>query len=309
MKKVSHININCSNLYTSIQFYSNLGFQINGNILEEKATKKILLQKKSTFKGEQNPALLLIEYLISNDNGTNTKKIPGIQEGYVPGIARMAIWVLNIKDEQKRLRNLGINTFITKPITDTPPGSRTATTIVALRDPDNVMVELVELPGVRKYPFFVHVNINVTNYKRSWKFYNEILGFQINAYLGAVENSFYKTLQIPDPGFARNVALIKLDGNPSFNIDLIEWRDPQTSGIAPKNDPNTLGMIGITIECETFQIFKDQVDLMMKHSSSGKNVVQQIVLPSIGTCDSFITTDLDGTTIELIYIKHLNNKL
>ena len=72
MKKVSHININCSNLYTSIQFYNNLGFQINGNILEEKATKKILLQKKSTFKGEQNPALLLIEYLISNDNGTNT---------------------------------------------------------------------------------------------------------------------------------------------------------------------------------------------------------------------------------------------
>ena len=79
--------------------------------------------------------------------------------------------------------------------------------------------------------------------------------------------------------------------------------------IAPKNDPNTLGMIGITIECETFQIFKDQVDLMMKYSSSGKKVVQQIVLPSIGTCDSFITTDLDGTTIELIYIKHLNNKL
>jgi catechol 2,3-dioxygenase-like lactoylglutathione lyase family enzyme len=161
----------------------------------------------------------------------------------------------DIDAEVERLAHNGVH-LISDPITDTPPGGRECT-IIAVRDPDGTVVEFVGPPTpvpAAKYamPFFVHVNVNVSNYEEGWDFYQK-LGFSMAADLGLIENRFYQALCIPDPGIATHAALIRLPREPSFLIDLIEWRDPHTD--KPTSPPGRcLGIAAIAIGVPSLEV-------------------------------------------------------
>lgn len=340
---VAYINVNVTNLDDTSAFYSALGFEPGtrwvepasaggaswGNAAEGPKVDAEHLVMRSPLP--HDPDLLLTRWTLSAE-GEQTLATDGeaIKEGFVPGIARMALIIPgSLVDEVSRLKALGpdTSTFITSdPITGTPPGS-VETSIIALRDPDGTMVELVEIHapmgGSSKeandsaFQFlhekaanpafqFLHVNINVTRYFESgWPLY-ESLGFAVVADMGAVDNDFYKSLQIPDPGIARQVTLAKLPSNHSFLLDIIEWSKPATVGKAP--GPRQAGMTGITIRLDTV----DQVVAMTQSAVAlgGQAVVSDLSswagaktradIISSPSVVSQTVADVDGTLVHFI---------
>jgi retinol dehydrogenase-16 len=136
----------------------------------------------------------------------------------------------------------------------------TEVVIVAYRDmASGVMLELVSLNMTSlmnrmavsvvqtitslQYPIFVHANINVSNYSDGMKAYN-VLGYtEIAKHFGYGQNNLYKALEIPDPGIAKEVTLIKTKNEALFAIDLIEWEEKSKSsgGITTDRDPIRIG--------------------------------------------------------------------
>ena len=76
-----------------------------------------------------------------------------------------------------------------------------------------------------QFPLMVHVNINVSSYATSVQAYRELGFSKTSKYYGKVVNNLYKALEIPDPGIANEVCLIKSPKEDIFSIDLIEWDD------------------------------------------------------------------------------------
>ena len=85
------------------------------------------------------------------------------------------------------------------------------------------------------------------------------LGFPLekDSDLGSVRNSFYRTLNIPDPGYAKQVTLIRASDEPSFCIDLIEWETPQTTRPAEAADPRRPGMAGVGVSVADIATTRD----------------------------------------------------
>ena len=60
-----------------------------------------------------------------------------------------------------------------------------------------------------QFPLMVHVNINVSKYTTSFDAYKQLGFSKTSKYYGKVINNLYKALEIPDPGIANEVCLIK----------------------------------------------------------------------------------------------------
>lgn len=322
MATVAHVDVNCTDLDKSVTFYRNVGFTdvVGRTDSHTPRATRVLLRRPPSFPGETNPSLLLTQWrgLRPQPGGSRA-----IVDGHSPGVARMALWCADIIAEIGRLKAFGpiSDTFLTEPVTDTPPGQKSTTTIVALRDPDGAMVELVEYGGLRKgkiLPFFVHVNINVTRIAETGLPFYSSLGFRVSLDLGAVANSFYRTLCIADPGLARQVYLMKLPEEPSFQLDLIEWADPKTEGTAPlmSEKVKSPGIAGITLIVQgskpldgaggATQAAEEALRAVAKaagQESAAGSLVWDVMPGSQGTVVSVLRmtlTDPDGTETQVI---------
>jgi len=163
------------------------------------------------------------------------------------GYARICLLVKDVSAEVERMKDMGYEP-VAEAVTDRPgsPDEKTGknrnafVTIAAYRDYDGNMVELVSMTGMAsaavgafsalgmlKFPAWVHVNVNVTDFDTSYSAYSA-LGFQTDIDYGRVVNKLYQALSIPSPGIAKQVSLIKLPGT-NFSVDLIEWEDPKTT--------------------------------------------------------------------------------
>lgn len=191
-----------------------------------------------------------------------------------------------------RLRSVGVNSFISDPVTEQLDAAKGRSIVVALRDPDGAMVELVQTPNTKRSAFWVHVNTNVTGIKEAWPWYKS-LGFKLLADLGAPANDFYKALKIPDPGLTQRAYLLKLPGDPSFMLDLIEWKDPKTVGRAPVE--HAAGIDGMTI------IVDGPEALQTLATAAGQpQTLQKDNLPGIGLVQRVTLVDPDGARLQAI---------
>ena len=143
-----------------------------------------------------------------------------------------------------------------------------------------------------------HININCTNFERSFEFYRK-LGFKMIRDLG--EGALRKInpgLRLPIEARARAVLMILGDDPRSTRIDLIEWKDPRTEGRAY---PNLLhaGMARIALRTKTLR--EDYAALKAQGIEFwGEPIMMKL---KSGKEEGFVCCeDPDGTVIELIQV-------
>jgi catechol 2,3-dioxygenase-like lactoylglutathione lyase family enzyme len=149
IRSIFHLNINCSSLEQAVAFYERLGF-----------TKALDLEG---FRGEADPS-----YQALGISGTVEHKGPvvlflgddlrqtrlDLMEWVTPtppphsalepqsvGVPRIALWTKNLREFYGKLVADGVE-FLTTPTGPYP--DRAIEAIVALRDPDGLLIELIE---------------------------------------------------------------------------------------------------------------------------------------------------------------------
>jgi glyoxylase I family protein len=142
-----------------------------------------------------------------------------------------------------------------------------------------------------------HINVNVTNFERSLKFY-ELLGFKIIRDLNEVGNPKLDTgLRIPH-GRGRAVLMILGDNPRSTRLDLIEWKNPPTEGHPYRHLWNA-GLCRIALRTRT--LLKDYEELKAKGVEFWSE--PQMFDVREGRQEGFVCcADPDGTVIELIQV-------
>jgi glyoxylase I family protein len=143
-----------------------------------------------------------------------------------------------------------------------------------------------------------HVNINCTNFERSFDFYQK-LGFKVIRDLG--EGTMKKIapgLRVPPDAILRAVLMILGDNPRSTRLDLIQWKGPDTDGHAYPNLWHA-GMCRIALRTRT--LLRDYEDLKAKGIEFWTDPI--LVKLKDGKEEGFVCcSDPDGTVIELIQV-------
>ena len=158
VQSLFHVNINCSDLDASVAFYVRLGFTI------QMATDRYTGESDESYRAmgvdgpieHRGPVVLFL-----GDDPRQTRLdlmqwIAPSEERSTPvaiaphrvGVPRIALWTKGIGELYDRLSAEGV-VFITPPAGPFP--DRAIQAIVALADPDGLIVELIEfLPRTRQ---------------------------------------------------------------------------------------------------------------------------------------------------------------
>jgi glyoxylase I family protein len=142
-----------------------------------------------------------------------------------------------------------------------------------------------------------HININCTNFERSFSFYKK-LGFNVIRDLGEVGNEKLDRGLRMNGARGRAVLMILGDNPRSTRVDLIEWKNPATQGSAYPQLHHA-GMCRIALRTRTLQQDYERLKaegiefwtepLMFKLKDDKE--------------EGFVCcTDPDGTVIELIQV-------
>jgi len=302
--QVAYVRIRTSNLEKAVKFYTDLGLVRASDNIDTSNEKYVLLKSPIQLPGQP---LLLLEF-----DPTREVRIANASD---VGYARICLLVKDVYTTEKQMKLLGYEP-ISKAITDRPgsPDEKTGkntnapVTIIAYRDCDYNMVELVSLTGMMyaaistfnklnllDFPAWVHVNINTTSFEKTYEAYNRGFGFVTDVDYGRVVNTLYQALNIADPGIAKQVQLIKLPKT-NFSVDLIEWEDPQTTkaeGLGSSLD------MAITVKDVA-----QKIDELCGESSSSwslSSAPKVIYLPKpLGRAIHASISDEDGTEVSLV---------
>jgi NAD(P)-dependent dehydrogenase (short-subunit alcohol dehydrogenase family)/catechol 2,3-dioxygenase-like lactoylglutathione lyase family enzyme len=279
---VSYIHVKVSDLKRSKQFYLDVGLVevvVEDDESCNRGSEDMILLKvpsgmsSSSSSSQKQQTQQRQPYLLLQHDKERSLRPEGVQhpvDATTAGYGRMCLLVQDVQKEVQRLAKISNNAYyqpVAPPVTDRP-GNRDEknnnhplVTIVAYRDPDGNMVELVSFSsgvypfmlkafqwmGMAQLPLWVHVNINATNYETSWKAY-QALGMVLDTDYGKVENSLYQALNIPSPGIAKQVSLIKFPQQaPPFVVDLIQWQNPPTEPMGSSSS-NTSMRIAIKVD-------------------------------------------------------------
>jgi len=153
VRSIFHININCSDLEASVAFYEKLGFRRAMEMapFEGIADESYGALGVSGGIAHVGPVVL---FLGNDPRQTRLdlmqweKPAPGPHlqlEAYEVGVPRIALWTKDVDELYADLLMQGVN-FLTAP--QGPFPDRAIKSLVALRDPDGLLIELIEfLPG------------------------------------------------------------------------------------------------------------------------------------------------------------------
>lgn len=150
IKGIFHVNVNCSDFDRSLTFYELVGFEMVVDLRDSSATE--YRQALGLPPDSQNRAALLmldrsqprsarldlIEWLRPRTHGSATHRGPTSDLAHV-GLARVALWTVELDDEYERLRTAGVD-FISEPVV-MPDGT---TRFCCFYDPDGTVLELIE---------------------------------------------------------------------------------------------------------------------------------------------------------------------
>jgi catechol 2,3-dioxygenase-like lactoylglutathione lyase family enzyme len=146
IKSIFHLNINCTDHVKSKAFYEMLGFQSVFDIPEgsdSKMVKGLGLAEGSTAKAsimmldpsdQRSCRLDLIEW---TDPPTEGTAYPSLMH---TGVARVALYTTSLDEDLERLSAEGVE-FLSEPVV-----MGNTTRFVCFKDPDGVILELIEFP-------------------------------------------------------------------------------------------------------------------------------------------------------------------
>ncbi len=143
-----------------------------------------------------------------------------------------------------------------------------------------------------------HVNINVSNFERSFEFY-KLLGFKVVRDLGEGGDKYLERGLGIHRAVRRQALLMIGDDKYATRLDLIEWKDPPTEG---KPYPH-LYHAGINRMALWTDDLQERYDKLKAAEVKFISEPQRMQNPD-GTTLSFVCFyDPDGTVIELIQFK------
>jgi len=324
INRYSHVVINVSDLDRAVEFYENtfpvqrrtkingpaqsyvgLGIdhgQFEGWVLENK--------KDVSPPGEliaEFPARLL--HLIEWKSPRPTGK-PYREANHI-GIYRQNSLVNNLDEAYARvIKNGGTPYGEPSWIVLTPDGF--GVTVFAYRDPDGNTLEMIgadDPSGKLNYPGMMHhCNLNVRNLESSYKFYRDIIGLDLQAYLAPPElqpvsnGSLGDALRNPD-GSAYNdgqmifsAILLGTRSDSRSPIDVLQWGTPKPYGEAYPA-ANHLGIIRVAFEVDDIEAARQRL-LLAGHGPIGP--IETWDMGDFGERKVVIFKDPDGIMLELI---------
>ena len=143
IKDIFHVNVNCSNLDISRPFYENLGFQtvldlptggdsdLAAGLAMPDCSGRAAIMMLDPSESRQ-ARLDLIEWSSPLDDTRPYEHLARL------GINRIALWTIGLDEEYQRLKTCGVE-FLSEPLF---MGGHTK--FVCLKDPDGVIIELIE---------------------------------------------------------------------------------------------------------------------------------------------------------------------
>jgi catechol 2,3-dioxygenase-like lactoylglutathione lyase family enzyme len=150
LQRLFHINITCSNLDASVEFYRKLGYEVRNYVYEDSFAQggqgsATMGMDGGTFRGcilyspgPRGHALLdLIEWIDPKSPP------PPPVNGNSPGIPRIAIWIKNLEAAYEDLVAQGLTFHGGLQGPDREHGIER---VAFVRDPDGLIVELIEFP-------------------------------------------------------------------------------------------------------------------------------------------------------------------
>ena len=143
IKAIFHVNVNCSNLDISRPFYENLGFQtvldlptggdsdLAAGLAMPDCSGRAAIMMLDPSESRQ-ARLDLIEWASPLDDASPYEHLARL------GINRIALWTIGLDEEYQRLKMDGVE-FLSEPLF---MGGHTK--FVCFKDPDGVIIELIE---------------------------------------------------------------------------------------------------------------------------------------------------------------------
>ncbi|MBW2266969.1 MAG: VOC family protein [Deltaproteobacteria bacterium] len=242
LRGVAHVNVNCSNLARSSEFFREvLELDVVAHTCPKEPQDGSLfgLPGKARWdahmlcdaRGFSAPAIDLLEWLEPRPIGA-----PHAEPHHL-GFYRICFLAADLDARYEALRARGVE-CLSEPL-DVPLGSAVADSVRALcfRDPDGTVLELIERPESSVQA--AHVNINCSDIALSHEWYERVLGLKTlgSSAPGPVPGTLFGM-----PGDIEWDArfLLPPEGG-QLAVDLLEWKHPTPVG-SPSARANQLGI-------------------------------------------------------------------
>jgi glyoxylase I family protein len=300
LQAVTHINVNCSNLERSLNFYRDLvgltpqshtrpqpqrgeGFGLPGEVVWD----AYLLHDD---RGQAGPAVDLLEWQTPGPIGR-----PHPEANHL-GFMRVCFAHDDLAALHARLTRAGIPTR--SPVVEIPVVDGETVRFFCCDDPDGSCVEFVErrTPGPLRLS---HININCSDLDRSSDWYQRVLGVVPVAPRAEPPPS-------PGEGFGfqgdcrYRADFFAVDGDPNaYILDLLEWIEPRPVG-RPLMEANHLGPFRMAFQISDAATACAELDRLGVEHSGPCWLEMGPDLPMIDGLNAVFFRDPDGTMLELI---------
>jgi catechol 2,3-dioxygenase-like lactoylglutathione lyase family enzyme len=323
INRFSHVVINVSDLDRAVEFYENTfpvrrRQRINGPAqsyaglgIERGQFEGWVLENR---KDASPPGDLVAEFPARFMHLVQWKSPGPVGEPYREanhvGIYRQNSLVSNLNEAYTRVQSYGGRPYGEPSwIVLTPEGF--GVTVFAYRDPDGNTLEMIgaeDAAGKVVYPGMMHhCNLNVRKLQRSYRFYREVMGLDLQSYLEpsalqpASNGSLGDCLRNPDgsvhPGgmsFAATLLGIRSDSRSP--IDVLEWTTPKPYG-EPYQVANHLGIIRVAFEADDIALARAR---LVAAGNTSVSPVEHWDMGEFGQRKVVIFRDPDGIMLELI---------
>ncbi|MBI2800855.1 MAG: VOC family protein [Gammaproteobacteria bacterium] len=323
LNRFSHVVINVSDLDRAVEFYENTfpvrrRQRINGPAqryaglgIERGQFEGWVLENK---KDLSPPGDLLAEFPARLMHLVQWKS-PGpigapYREANHVGIYRQNSLVSNLNEAYTRVQAHGGRPYGEPSwIILTPDGF--GVTVFAYRDPDGNTLEMIgaeDPAGKIIYPGMMHhCNLNVRILERSYRFYRDALGLDLQAYLAPAElqpasnGSLGDALRNPDGSEYRGqmqfaATLLGVRSDSRSPIDVLEWIAPKPYG-EPYQVANHLGIMRVAFEVDDIVAARARL-VATGHTPVGP--IETWDMGEFGARKVVIFRDPDGIMLELI---------
>ncbi|HYC23151.1 MAG TPA: VOC family protein [Candidatus Bathyarchaeia archaeon] len=296
LTRTSHLNVNCTDLERSLHFYRDLlGLRPLVHTTTDPQPGRALgldgdVQWDAWLLGDDRGfdgvAIDLLEWKTPLPGGRPAK------HQNAPGFSRFALLVSDLDRLHRALTDAGVECASPPAESRFGKTASESSRIVLCKDPDGTTIELVASGSDR----VGHVHVNCRNLVRSRAFYEEVLGL----------TAVYHSTPPPQPG-----APFGLDGDiltegwsfadprgaGSFVIDLVEWKEPRTSGTAYPR-ANHLGIYRLAFLVQDLDGFYERLQTREVRCASAPQALR--VGAELPVLQVLLCFDPDGAALEFI---------
>ncbi|MBM3671901.1 MAG: VOC family protein [Actinobacteria bacterium] len=296
VSRVFHLNVNCSNLERSLNFYRDLlGLQTVVRTTPAEPQPGGAFGLESTqwdawiladSRGLDGVAIDLLEWQVPPPTGKPYAKANEL------GFARIGITTTDIDAAYERLIDAGVDCYGAPH--DVGVEGVPAMKAFVCEDPDGTLIELMSGPTDRVGVAIV----NVSDFERSIDFYERVLGFKTLARFGSGERDG-EGLRLGPKVDWEMAYLDDPRGEFAFAVDLVHWNTPKAKG-TPYDSANHLGIYRMAFQ--TDDIDAAYGALRAEGITCVSPPATLSMGPGIPDLRALLFPDPDGTMLELIEV-------